>query len=93
LTGTEPTTGRGWPTYLAWRASRVKAQLHDEEIETRVNPDGLRMNIGLDPLDQRLNRLFPRDPFLNQNPLEQQPPMLPRIPPNSPRPPGGLPKL
>jgi hypothetical protein len=81
VTATEPTSARGWPSYLAWRASLIRNQLHDEPQENPVvNPDAPRFNFGLNPLDLRGNPGFPNDPFL-QNPND------PRFPANRPAPP------
>jgi hypothetical protein len=87
VTGTEPKTGRGWPAYLAWRASLIRSQLHDEEGERPLNLENQRVNFGLIPFDARGNPVFPNDPFLNNNLPDRQPPAIrpgpaarPRIP-------------
>ena len=95
VTDTEPIAGQGWPEYLAWRASQVRAMLHDEGPEDHPNPDAPRVNFGFDPVMPRGNLVFPDRPFL----IDVIPPQDPaerRVPPPRPRPnrePGEVPKL
>ncbi len=97
ITGVQPTAGRGWPSYLAWKSAKIRTQLHDDVEEHHVNPDAPRFNFGLGPIEARGNPLFPNDPFLldpNERPLgpNRNAPMLkPRIQFRDPR--DNLPRL
>ncbi len=71
VTGSEPTIGRGWPTYLGWRASALRVKLHEEGPDDHENPDAPKINFGLDLINPRPNQVFPNDPFL-PNPNEPQ---------------------
>jgi hypothetical protein len=99
LTGVEPSPGQGpgWPDYLAWRASSVRAMLHEEAPGDHPNPDAPRVDFGFDPLIPRANLIFPDRPFFN-DPIPPQEPGDRRrfLPP--PRPPlrapeQGIPRL
>ena len=70
---TAQTRGQGWPDYLAWRASTVRAMLHDDGPDNHFNPDAPRVNFGFDPFIPRANLVFPDRPFLN----EPNPPLDP----------------
>jgi WD40-like Beta Propeller Repeat len=75
VTATEPTTGRGWPSYLAWRALVIRTQLQDDGPDHHINPDAPRVNFGIGPLDHRGNPIFPNDPFIIQNPIDRPGPL------------------
>ena len=98
LASSEPNPGQGpgWPDYLAWRASTVRAMLHEAAPEDHFNPDAPRVNFGFDPMIPRANLVFPDRPFLNDQILPQEPgdrrgfPPRPRMPAREPEP--GLPR-
>jgi hypothetical protein len=97
LTEPEPEGRRGWPSYLAWRSSAVRAQLFQDAAEDHVNPDAPRPNFDLGPLPPRGNMNFPNDPFLNNPndlrvvPNRDLPVVKPRMPMREP--PEGAPRL
>jgi hypothetical protein len=67
-TGPGPSTGPGWPDYLASRASAVRAMLHDD-----APADAPQLKFGFDQPDLRMNLVFPERPFLRD-------PMPPQVP-------------
>ena len=56
----EPTTGRGWPDYLALRAESIRAMMREDGPGHHANPDNPRFNSrGLDPLSRIPNVFQP----------------------------------
>jgi hypothetical protein len=92
-----PGQGAGWPDYLAWRASSVRAMLHEDAPEDHPNPDAPRVNFGFDPMIPRANLVFPDRPFFidpipPQDPADRRrflPLPMPRV--RGPEP--GIPRL